>query len=182
MKTITLFLICSIITTSLLAQETKIKGARSFKTVLSLPGKSINELRSLLKKEGMKDMRYEKNEEWNTDVYEFSPKNSEYLDDEPVYALGCKNGKLVYAFIDYEYEEGDKAFKNDLAEMKKQLERSDFVLKEKKDKDEFQYLLYQLPGKDRSATIIVDPELTSFTLVLGESKYTEGVADLHSSF
>jgi hypothetical protein len=178
MKTITLLLLCSIITTNLLAQPTEIKGARLLKTVSSLPGKSLTEVRSILKKDGMKDMAHEKNEELATDNYDFYPENTDDKDDEAIYMVGCKNGTVVYAVIAYDYEEEGRTFTNDIAEMKKQLERAGFALKEKKERGDFQYFMYQLPGKNTGAVIIVDSVMASFSLMLGDAKYATMAAAL----
>lgn len=134
MKTITLLLLCSFITTNLLAQETEIKGARSLKTVSSLPGKSISEVRSILKKAGLKDLEHRKDEELGVDVYNFYPENTPDKEYEANYMVGCKKEKVVYIFISYDYAEDGKTFTDDIAGVRRHLEHTGFVLKEKKER------------------------------------------------
>ncbi len=169
MKSFAILLISIFFTTNLLAQ-TELKGARSWKTVSSLIGKSITEARSDLKKYGLSDLDNMKDESSGMHLYKFYPVNTKEKEYEAEYLVGFRNEKVIYLAVQYEYKE--EIFKDDINDTKNNLTENGFIFDEQKKIEDYLTITYK-SGKKNSAMVMIDRDLANFRLIIGETKYVK---------
>lgn len=174
MKTTFLILLSCILTINSFAQEKQITKARAWKTFSLLPGKPINEAISLLAKEGLPDYKKHIDPATSDLVYFFYAANVKEQDYEPDYKTYCVNGKIVMVSISYEYSDNNSYFKNELSEMKNTLKSNGFTQKNKKRELEESIVYDYISNKQNTiATLLVDENLATFNLILGEVKFVK---------
>ncbi len=172
MRTTIIFLLCSLFTTSIKAQQTEIKGPRSWETVSPLLGKSISQAMPVFLKAGLKEIQQTKETATGMDLYSFYPRNVLYKTEEPLNRVGCKDKKIVYIIVEYNYrkweEDSKSILESDIAEMKKSMGGSGFIFEKEKNDGEFIYYIYQSGNKSSSAVIAVQICCKQFSLIIGE--------------
>ena len=167
-------MLCIFFVIGLHAQQSQIKGARSWNVISSLIGKSITESKAILKKEGLPQSDKETDEDLKMDFYAFYRGGvvEDDKEDEPRFILACRKDKVVELQVTYFYLDDDDKDKKrkDVADMQKLLKANDFLY----DKVEDKYVrLYQHSIRNLSAAIYfnyTDKLVSNWNLIIGEPK------------
>jgi hypothetical protein len=169
MRFIWLFLLTIFAALGLSAQQTQLKGAKSFNVLSSLVGKSITEAKAVLKKHGLVKFEKQDDETFKTANYSFYG-DDESDDDDLLYVLSVKNSKVVMVSTDFNYEGDTTQRATDLKSLSKSIAANGFFPKTINKKLEG-YILryYENRKKKQSLALPVSSDADSFILMLGDS-------------
>ena len=165
-------MLCSFFVIGLQAQQTQIKGARSWNTISSLLGISITAAKEILNKEGLSQSDKKTDKDLKMDVYSFyrSGLNEDDKEDEPAFTVFCRYDKVVTLEVNYFYldDDGKDVVAKDVADMQKFLKTNYFVNEIAEDK----YVrFYKNSNKNLSAAIYYNYTHKFFfkwNLIIGE--------------
>lgn len=171
MKKVTVFLLSFFLLVAAKAQKTLVKDANTLKVISSLVDKTYAEAESILKSNGLKFYKKEKDGDSRLDNYFFVPKKAADPDYEPDYTIGCRGNKVVAVMVSYDYEEGEEktVLKTDKEEIIKQLKVAGFARTEKKGNSDLELF----KKNNNTVCIYTDLNIATFKLMIGETKFVE---------
>ncbi len=180
---IVLFLTVSFWQNSVVAHEGSFyEGARTWKTIYSLIGESLENAKKIVKNNGLVLYNNGKDEKSGIEAYNFVRANSKSPENENPYTIGFKGNKVVMLMVPYEYsDEKNINIEKDLNEIKKQLKATGFELTDEKTEEhsgmgskwtESTYF-YNKPNQNNEVRIFQDTSMGSFNLMFFENKYSD---------
>lgn len=171
LKKTTIFLICFVCSITINAQGTLCKGIRTWETISSLMGETLENTKMLLKNNGLVIQMNGKIEETGIDAYVYT--NANYADSDYVlpFTFLFLKGKVVATSTVYRYRKYDtEVFENDFRKTITQLELSGYNYKVSK-ADTFSFFKKQ-KNKDE-VSLYFDFNMNGFILYTGEKKYQD---------
>lgn len=169
-------LVCSLLAQ---AQGSMHTGARTWKTLSSLMGQSIEKAKTTLASGGMVVHESNKDEESGLESFSFIAANSADPEYEQSYVLICSAGKVVALYAQYAYEENTEIEKKDLEEIVKQIKLGGYTLNRQETETESnpygesENEVYYFTGKLNEVRIHHDKGLANFVVSIGETKYQD---------
>lgn len=180
MKKISVFLICLICSITVQAQGSMYKGSRTWETISSLMGLSVEKAKTILTSNGMVVNENQLDQETGFEFYTFIPANSSDPEYEQPFALIFNGGKVVAVYVQYAYDEDEEAIeKQDLDKIVNQLKQGGYTLENNTNKTlegpfgETEYDVYYFKNKTIEARIYHDKGMATFSLSVGETKYQQ---------
>lgn len=181
MKNIIFILAFTIISTTIQAQTSNVKGAKTWSIISSLMGSTYINAETILKNNNLKMYQKYNDEKLGTDTYSFIPTNSADPEYESRYFMICSSGKVVAMGVSYDYESDDitTILKDDLATIQSQITKTSYTFREKKTEtingafgnSEVDIYTYDQNSPKSEITITHDKDMASFFMVVGAAKY-----------
>lgn len=177
MKKISLLLALLVCSLLVQAQGSLHTGTRTWKTLSSLMGQSIEKAKSTLASGGMVVYESNKDEESGLESFVFVAANSEDPEYEDSYVLLCSTGKVVALYAQYSYKSGTEIEKKDLEEVVKQIKLGGYTLSRQETETErspfgdSENEIYYFTGKLYEVRIRHEKDMANFVVFIGETKY-----------